>query len=104
MPVDLAIDQQNRQLYWTDRLAGTVTRAGLDVPAGQTPATRTDLVTVVERLDEPIGIALDVSADRLYYGELGQGVSQVTLDGEDAREVGRATGVTGIALVHEPVG
>ncbi len=103
MPVDLTIDEENRTLYWGDRLAGTITRAGLDVPAGETPATRTDLETELGRLDEPIGLSLDVPNDRLYSGELGYGVSEASLDGEDPRRVCRATGVTGVTLVHLPV-
>jgi len=51
----------------------------------------------------PIGLSLDVLNDRLYYGELGRGVSEASLDGEDPRRVGRATGVTGVTLVHLPV-
>jgi len=39
----------------------------------------------------------------LYYGGLGYGVSEASVDGEDPRRVGRATGVTGVTLVRLPV-
>lgn len=85
MPVDLAIDEEDRQLYRGDRLSGTITPAGLDVPAVQTLATRSGLKTVVESLDAPIGVSPDVPKDRLYYCEPGYGVSKTSLDGEDPR-------------------
>lgn len=102
MPVDVAIDPDAGRLYWTDRLAGTVQRVGLELPEGQTAETRTDVETVLDGLEEPIGIALDAPNDRLYVTELGRGVSEATLDGEDLRRVGRATGTTGVVLVHQP--
>ena len=102
MPVDVAIDHDAGQLYWTDRLAGTLQRAGLELPEGQTARTRTDVETVLDGLEEPIGIALDAPNDHLYVTELGRGVSEATLDGEELRRVGRATGTTGVVLVHLP--
>lgn len=102
MPIDLAIDHDADLLYWTDRMAGTLQRAHLDLPMGQTAETRTDVETVLDDLDEPIGIALDPANDRLYVTELGRGVSEATLDGEDLRRVGRAAGTTGVVLVHQP--
>jgi hypothetical protein len=109
MPIDLDIDAENRLLYWTDRSLGTVQRADLDIPAGETPATRTDVETVVSGLTEPIGISLDVPNDRMYYGELGaplEGkpglVHEAALDGTNPREVGHSVTVAGVALVHVP--
>ena len=102
MPVDVAIDHDAGHLYWTDRLAGTLQRAGLELPAGSTPETRTDVETVLDGLEEPIGIALDPADDRLYVTELGRGVSQATMDGDDVRRVGRATGTTGVVVVPGP--
>jgi hypothetical protein len=58
--------------------------------------------TVLDGLEEPIGIALDVPNDRVYVTELGRGVTEVGLDGEDPRRVGRAAGTTGVVLVHQP--
>ena len=103
MPVDLAIDQEHGHLYWTDRGLGTVSRAGLDIPTGETAANRTDVEAVVKGLSEPIGISLDVANDRLYYGEHGGGVGEAALDGTSLREVGRGTVITGVTIAHVPV-
>lgn len=102
MPIDLDIDHEHKLLYWTDRNLGTVKRAGLDIPAGATAATRTDAETVVTGLTEPIGISLDVPNDKMYYGELGGTVTESTLDGKTPRAVGRSGSVTGVAIVHVP--
>lgn len=110
MPIDLGIDLDNRQLYWTDRALGTVQRSGLDVPAGQDAATRTDVLTLATDLHQPIGIALDAANEKLYFAQHGDPLSgipgtvtEATLDGTGAREIGRGNVITGVALVHVPV-
>lgn len=102
MPIDLAVDVENGHLYWTDRFLGTVQRVALDLPAGSTPDERSDRVTVVDRLIEPIGLSLDVPHDRLYVGVLGGAVYEAALDGSDQRKVAQTGSVTGVALVHVP--
>jgi sugar lactone lactonase YvrE len=59
MPIDLDLDLAQRKIYWTDRGLGTVLRGSMDVPAGQTSATRTDKETLISNVGEPIGIAID---------------------------------------------
>jgi DNA-binding beta-propeller fold protein YncE len=110
-PIDLALDLRHRRLYWTDRQLGTVSRAGLDVPPGETAAGRTDVETVVEGLTEPIGIAIDAARGTLYYGQLGDGlagrpgtITEASLDGTSPREVARSTTVTGLAVADVPAG
>jgi sugar lactone lactonase YvrE len=103
-PVDLAVHPDERRLYWTDRFNGTVSRAGLDLPAGQTPQDRSDVEVVVDRLNEPIGLALDLENEneKLYYGTLGGRVGQAGLDGSDHRKVTGSGSVTGVTVVHLP--
>jgi hypothetical protein len=103
MPVDLAIDQEHGHLYWTDRGLGTVNRAGLDISPGETAANRTDVEAVLEGLNQPIGISLDVANDRLYYGDHAGGVGEAALDGTGVREVGRGSVITGVTIAHVPV-
>lgn len=105
MPVDLDVDGEARSLYWTDRMLGTVSRAGLDVPAGESPGKRSDVETLVTGLSEPVGLALDLAGDRMYYGTVSGGaVYEATLDGEDQRKVAQSASVTGVEIVHLPTG
>jgi sugar lactone lactonase YvrE len=109
MPIDLAVDPDDRHLYWTDRALGTVNRSSLDLPAGQDPATRTDVETLATDLHQPIGIALDVANDKLYFAQHGDPlasipgtVTEAALDGTGAREIARGNVITGVTLVHVP--
>lgn len=102
IPVDLAVDPERRYLYWTDRFNGTVSRAGLDLPAGESPGDRSDVEVVVERIIDPIGVALDLENDKLYYGTLGGRVGQTGLDGSDDRKVTGSGAVSGVTVVHLP--
>jgi sugar lactone lactonase YvrE len=102
-PIDLDVDLVNRRLYWTDRMLGTVHRAGLDIPAGQTAASRTDAETLVEDLVETIGISLDIENDKMYFSELGGQVSEAALDGSGLRKDILTSGsATGVAIAHIP--
>jgi hypothetical protein len=102
LPIDLAVDPQRRHLYWTDRFNGTVTRAGLDLPVGESPSERSDLEVVVDGLNEPIGLSLDLVNDKLYYGTLGGMVGEAGLDGTGDRKVAGSGSVSGVTVVHLP--
>jgi hypothetical protein len=109
MPADLDIDRERRHLYWSDRALGTVNRSSLDLPPGQLASTRTDKEVLVSDVFEPIGIALDVARDKLYYAQAGnplEGVPglvfEASLDGADPREVGRGNLLTGVTLAQVP--
>jgi hypothetical protein len=103
MPIDLDVDLVSRRLYWTDRDLGTVHRAGLDIPAGQTAANRTDAETLVEDLVDTIGISLDIENDKMYFSELGGQVSEAALDGSGLRKDILTSGsATGVAIAHIP--
>jgi len=102
-PIDLDVDLVSRRLYWTDRTLGTVHRAGLDIPAGQTASNRTDAETIVEDLVETIGISLDIENDKMYFSELGGQVSEAALDGSGLRKDILTSGsATGVAIAHIP--
>lgn len=102
MPIDLDVDAQNGYLYWTDRFAGTVQRAELNLPAGQTAATRADVETLVDGLLEPIGLSLDVPNDKMYYTVFSGAVYEAGLDGKEPRKVARSTSASGVELAHVP--
>lgn len=103
MPIDLDIDHHNAKLYWTDRQLGTVHRADLEIPAGQTAANRTDNETLVTDLVDTIGISLDVANDKMYFSELGGEVSASALDGSALmKDILSSGSATGVAIAHVP--
>jgi hypothetical protein len=102
MPIDLDLDLQHRAMYWTDRSLNTIQRAGMDLPAGQTAANRSDIVTLVSGLSTPIGISLDVGASKMYFTDLGGQVFQANIDGTGKKMIGSSSGASGIAHVEVP--
>ncbi|MBW8886670.1 MAG: 3-hydroxyacyl-CoA dehydrogenase [Fibrobacteres bacterium] len=102
-PIDVGIDLGKKQIYWTDRDEGTVHRAGIEIPAGQTAATRKDIETLMRGLNTPIGIALDLAGGKLFTTESGTGaVWRANLDGTGKEAVIPARAgatLTGICFV-----
>src|SRR5260370_3646767 len=59
--VGIAVDPVNRYIYWTqkgppDGGKGRIFRAGLEIPAGQQPESRTDIELLIDHLPEPIDL------------------------------------------------
>jgi hypothetical protein len=104
-PIDLDLDLQKRQIYWTDRgnppKGNSVSRAPMDPPG---PASsRTDQQVLVTGLAEGIGISLDLPHGVMYFGDLGGSVYVANLDGSQKRTILKSQGnVTGIAYVELP--
>jgi hypothetical protein len=94
-PIDLELDLKHRILYWTDRgdppRGNTVNRASIDAKP-QAPEI------VLTHLMEGIGIALDVSGDRMFVTDFAGSVYSAKLDGSGERNVlyaqGNLTGIT----------
>ena len=103
-PIDLDVDPGTRQMYWTDRGDGTVSRAPMDPPAGFNPATRTDRDVLLQGLGQVIGIYLDVPNGVFYYTGLDTGaVSAAALDGSSTKNVLTSQGgLAGITLALLP--
>jgi hypothetical protein len=103
-PIDLDVDLGKRQMYWTDRADGTVSRAPMDPPPGADPAHRTDRTILVHGVGQAIGIALDLQAGVMYYTALDtQTVSTAKLDGTNAKSLLLHQGLlTGITLARLP--
>jgi len=79
-----------------------VSRAAMDPPPGTYRHARTDQQVLMSELKEAIGIALDVSADRMYVTDLGGTVYSARLDGSDKRVLLSDQGsLTGIAFVGD---
>jgi DNA-binding beta-propeller fold protein YncE len=87
-PIDVAVDVTRGEIYWTDRDEGTVHRAGIEIPAGQTAAARKDIETLLRGLDTPIGVALDPEGGKFFVTESGTGaVISANLDGTGKKAV-----------------
>jgi sugar lactone lactonase YvrE len=106
-PIDVAVDLGQGRIYWTDRDEGTVHRAGIEIPPGQTAAARKDIETLMRGLNTPIGIALDLAGGKLYTTESGTGaVWRANLDGTGKEPVIPARAgatLTGICFVPASV-
>jgi sugar lactone lactonase YvrE len=103
-PIDMDLDLDKRQMYWTDRGDNTVSRAPMDPPVGADPAHRLDRDILVHGAGQAIGIALDLPNGAMYYTALDTGaVSKANLDGSGAKTlVAHQGGLSGITLVQLP--
>jgi DNA-binding beta-propeller fold protein YncE len=100
-PIDLELDLNNRVMYWTDRgdppRGNTVNRAPMDRDSTGRPAPE----IVLTHLMEGIGIALDLTGDRMFVTDFGGNVLSAKLDGSDEKALLVAQGnLTGIAYTE----
>lgn len=75
-PVGIAVDPAARQIYWTQKGSdnagvGRIFRAGIEIPAGQTAADRTDVEVWIDHLPEPIDLEIDHAKRMLYWTDRG---------------------------------
>jgi hypothetical protein len=74
--VGIALDTQRGHIYWTQKGGdnagkGRIFRAGMDIPKGQTPATRKDIEILYDALPEPIDLDLDLTNRTMYWTDRG---------------------------------
>ncbi|WFU45495.1 3-hydroxyacyl-CoA dehydrogenase (plasmid) [Bradyrhizobium sp. CB82] len=74
--VGITVDPERRHIYWTQKGPdnggqGRILRANIDIPAGETPANRTDIEVLFDRLPEPIDLELDLANRVLYWTDRG---------------------------------
>ena len=74
--VGIAIDVDGRKIYWTQKGAdnageGRILRANIEIPSGQTPATRLDIELIYGGLPEPIDLDIDPATRTLYWTDRG---------------------------------
>jgi hypothetical protein len=74
--VGLTIDPKFGHIYWTQKGPdnaglGRLFRANVEIPTGQTAATRSDIEIFFDRLPEPIDVELDHENRVLYWTDRG---------------------------------
>jgi DNA-binding beta-propeller fold protein YncE len=74
--VGIAVDADAGKLYWSQKGddnagQGSILRANLDIPKGQTPTNRTDIELLYVQLPEPIDLDLDLGKRQLYWTDRG---------------------------------
>jgi DNA-binding beta-propeller fold protein YncE len=74
--VGITIDPKLGKIYWTQKgpdkgNKGRLFRANIDVPKGQTAASRSDIEVLFDGLPEPIDLELDLENRILYWTDRG---------------------------------
>ena len=74
--VGIALDLAGGKVYWTQKGGdnagvGSIRRAGLEIPAGEDPAHRSDVEILVDKLPEPIDLDLDLATRTMYWTDRG---------------------------------
>jgi len=74
--IGIAVDAEGGKFYWTqkgndDAGQGRIFRANIEIPAGESPANRSDIELLYENLPEPIDLDLDVANKTLYWTDRG---------------------------------
>jgi hypothetical protein len=94
--VGVAVDHVAGHLYWTqkgpsDAGLGKILRAGIDVPADESAAHRSDIEVLFKDLPEPIDLEIDHTTRILYWTDRGDAphgntVNRAALDTDDRNE------------------
>jgi hypothetical protein len=74
--VGITIDPKLGKIYWTQKGPdngglGRILRADIHIPIGESPANRSDIEVLFDRLPEPIDLELDLASRVLYWTDRG---------------------------------
>ena len=74
--VGITVDPELKKVYWTQKGpdnagVGCIFRANTDIPRGESPANRSDLELLFDKLPEPIDLELDLKNRVLYWTDRG---------------------------------
>jgi hypothetical protein len=74
--VGIAVDADAGKLYWSQKGGdnagqGSILRANLEIPRGETPSNRMDIELLYDKLPEPIDLDLDLGSRWLYWTDRG---------------------------------
>ena len=110
--VGVTVDHVGGHLYWTekgpsDAGLGKILRAGIDVPAGETAAHRSDIEVVFKDLPEPIDLEIDHTTRTLYWTDRGDPphgntVNRSPLDDLSEPEIVATHLMEGIGIALDP--
>lgn len=72
--VGIALDLARGQIYWTQRgndtdqsADGSIRRANINIPEGETAANRSDIQVLFDGLPEPVDLAFDLRTRTMYW-------------------------------------
>ena len=112
--VGVAVDHVGGHLYWTqkgpsDAGLGKILRAGIELPAGESAARRSDIEVVFKDLPEPIDLEIDHTTRTLYWTDrgdppYGNTVNRAQLDtiGHSEPEIVMTHLMEGIGIALDP--
>jgi len=74
--VGITVDPKLKKFYWTQKGpdnagVGCIFRANIDIPKGESPANRSDIELLFDKLPEPIDLELDLKKRVLYWTDRG---------------------------------
>jgi hypothetical protein len=74
--VGITLDVERGHFYWTQKGPenggiGRIFRAGMEMPEGQTPTSRSDIELLYDGLPEPIDLQLDLGNRMMYWTDRG---------------------------------
>lgn len=75
--VGIAVDEAAGKMYWTQKGPskagkGRIFRANLDIPAGESADSRSDVELLLDNLPEPIDLEIDADNRTLYWTDRGE--------------------------------
>jgi hypothetical protein len=95
--VGITVDPKLGKIYWTQKGptkggTGSLRRANIDIPKGETPANRSDIEVLLDQLPEPIDLELDLKNRVLYWTDRGDPprgntVNRVPIDKKSEPEI-----------------
>ena len=95
--VGITVDPKAQKIYWTQKGPdngdlGRIFRANLDIPEDESPASRSDIEVLFDRLPEPIDLELDLTSRVLYWTDRGNPprgntVNRAHIDGNAGPEI-----------------
>ena len=112
--VGITLDVQRGLLYWTQKgpskqSRGRIFRAGIDIPAGETAESRSDIICLMDGLPEPIDLEIDSETQTLYWTDRGEHPTGCALyhafvGGKSDRDVGDIQKTILARQFSEPIG
>jgi hypothetical protein len=74
--VGITVDPERGKIYWTQKgpdkgNQGSIFRANIEIPKGQTASNRTDIELLFDGLPEPIDLELDLTNRVMYWTDRG---------------------------------